>query len=336
MVDLQRELRRVIDQKTKPPGSLGRLEDLAVQVGMVQGTLTPSLERPTVLVFAGDHGAARSGISSYPQDVTYQMVLNFLDGGAGISVFCRQNGIDLAVVDAGVAHEFAPTPGLIDAKVAPSTRSYLSEPAMTGEQLDRCFDHAERVIRDIAAAGCNVVGFGEMGIGNSSSASLIMSALSGLPIEQCAGRGAGADEAQMQRKLTLLRRAQSVHGDVGDARQALRTFGGFEIVQMAAAMLAARRRGMLLMIDGFISTVAYLAASALGPSMSTHAVFSHLSGERGHQALLDHLGAKPLLDLSMRLGEGTGCALAYPLIRCAVAFLNDMASFESANVSNRF
>lgn len=333
MSDFQDRLRKCIDNKTKPLGSLGVLEDVVLQIASIQKTLEPVLQAPTIVVFAGDHGAVASGISSYPQDVTQQMVLNFLSGGAGINVFCNTNGIGLRIVDCGVNHDFPGGTELIDAKIAMSTRNYLEQPAMSDEQLEACFASADRIISALAGEGTNVVGFGDMGIGNTASASLILSAVCDIEIERCTGRGAGADDAQLARKTSLLRRAQARHPGPMSPARTLAVFGGFEIAQMTGAMLASYRHNMVIMVDGFISTAAYLVAHAMQPSISSNAIFSHLSDEHGHRLMLEFLGVRPLLDLSMRLGEGTGCAMAYPLIRCAVAFLNEMASFDTAGVS---
>jgi nicotinate-nucleotide--dimethylbenzimidazole phosphoribosyltransferase len=332
--DLPDRLRRSIDRKTKPPGSLGVLEDVAFRIGLIQNTVNPTLVAPTIVVFAGDHGAATAGISSYPQEVTHQMVLNFLRGGAGINVFCNANHIDLKIVDAGVNFDFPKNSELIDAKIAASTRNYLEEPAMNEDQRRQCFFKADQIVASLAACGTNIVGFGDMGIGNTASASLILSAVCNIPIERCTGRGAGADDAQLKRKIALLKTARSRHPDLTSPEQILRTFGGFEIAQITGAMLSAHRHDMIILVDGFISTAAYLVAHAVEPAIGSNVIFSHLSDERGHRLMLGYLGARPLLQLSMRLGEGTGCAMAYPLIRCAVAFLNEMASFESAGVSS--
>ena len=333
MNTFEEQIQHKIDTKTKPLGSLGKLESVAKQIAMIQQTLTPELKQPTILTFAGDHGAANAGVSAYPQEVTFQMVMNFLNGGAGINAFCKQNNIAHHVIDAGVNFDFEGAPGLIDAKVANGTASYLTEPAMTEEQLQACFDKSATIVADIAKDGCNVIGFGEMGIGNTASSSLIMSAMCELPIERCVGRGTGLDDDGMHRKFELLSQAQELHGEITDPRQVMQTYGGFEIAQMCGAMLAAQQHGMVVMVDGFIASAAYLVAAAINPALAGHAIFCHTSGEAGHQLMLDHLKVEPLVNLGMRLGEGTGCAVAYPLIESAVAFLNDMASFESAGVS---
>jgi nicotinate-nucleotide--dimethylbenzimidazole phosphoribosyltransferase len=328
-------LRARIDAKTKPLGALGRLEALALQIGLVQQTLTPALERPELMVFAGDHGAARAGISAYPQDVTWQMVENFLAGGAAINVFARQAGMALTVVDAGVAHDFGPRSGLIDAKIAPGTASYLDAVAMTAAQRDAALERGRSLAHEAAARGCRVLGLGEMGIGNTASAALITHCLTGAPLATVTGRGTGLDDAGLARKLGLLESALARGGRPADPLDVLAEYGGFEIAMLAGAMLGAAECGVLLLIDGFIVTAALLVAHALAPAILPYCVFAHRSQEPGHAVQLAHLGAEPLLALELRLGEGTGAALALPLLQAAVGFLNDMASFESAGVSGR-
>ena len=330
------DLQHKIDQKTKPLGSLGRLESVALQLGLIQGTVAPSIKVPHILVCAGDHGAARAGVSAYPQDVTWQMVENFLTGGAAINVLARQAGAQLVVVDAGVAHDFGVRPNLIDAKVASGTASYLSGAAMTTEQRFLAGGQGAAIVRDIAATGCNVLGFGEMGIGNTASASLITHCLTGVPLADCVGRGAGLDDAGLIRKQTLLAEALTLYpGPHDDALAVLAHFGGFEIAMLTGAMLAAAERGMALLIDGFIVTAALLVAHKLAPEILGYCVFAHRSGEPGHSIQLSYLHAEPLLDLGMRLGEGTGGAMALPILGAACAFMNEMASFESAGVSDK-
>lgn len=356
-------LQNKVDRKTKPLGALGQLEKLAVQIGLVQQSLNPQLLQPQMLVFAGDHGAAKAGVSAYPQDVTWQMVENFLAGGAAINVFARQNELALAVVDAGVAHDFgqragnsagklglatlasAPalsTPLFINAKIAAGTANYLEVPAMTQAQCAAAMDRGAEIVRALAGQGCNVVGFGEMGIGNTASASLITHCLTGTPLAECVGRGTGLDDAGLARKQQLLETAlaryRAAAGDNGPLNlplNVLAEFGGFEIAMMVGAMLAAAESKMLLLIDGFIVGSAALTATRLAPALRDYCVFCHRSAEPGHQAQLQALQAEPLLDLGLRLGEGTGAALAYPLLQAAVSFLNDMASFESAGVADK-
>jgi len=333
--DLADTLQRKVDNKTKPLGALGRLESLAVQVGSIQNTPAPRLNRPALLVFAGDHGVTQSGVSPYPQAVTQQMVLNFLNGGAAINVFARQHGFTLRVIDAGVNTEFAAHPDLIDAKIDKGTRNFLDEPAMTPEQCEAALAKGAELVGREVQAGSNVLAFGEMGIGNTSSAAALMCVLGGFPVDQCVGRGAGLDNAGLARKCEVIEKAVAKHTVNGSARTALATFGGFEIAMMVGAMLEAAQCCALLLIDGFIVTAALLVASKLHPAVLDYCVFAHRSEEAGHARLLRHLGAEPLLQLNMRLGEGTGAVLAYPLVLAAVNFLNEMASFESAGVSRK-
>ncbi|UOG76952.1 nicotinate-nucleotide--dimethylbenzimidazole phosphoribosyltransferase [Hymenobacter tibetensis] len=321
-----------LDSKTKPVGALGSLETLAGHVALIQQTLTPQLRSPHVLVFAADHGIAAEGVSKYPQEVTYQMVLNFLSGGAAINVFCRQQGIALKIVDAGVKGSFTEFPAVINQKIAEGTRNFLHEPAMSITQCEQALAAGAKLAREVAATGCNVLGFGEMGIANTSAATLLMHHLTSLPLTECLGRGTGLDDDQLTHKAAILTAAAQQHTATSPL-EILAAFGGFEIVQMAGAMLAAAEQGLILLIDGFIATAALLAATALHPAVREYCVFCHQSEETGHQRMLTYLQAWPLLNLNLRLGEGTGCALAYPLLVAAVSFLNEMASFESAGVS---
>ena len=334
--DLTSALQAKINNKTKPLGSLGRLEETALSIGLIQNTVSPRLERPVVLVFAGDHGIVESGVSPYPQAVTQQMVLNFLAGGAGINVFAKQNNMAIRIIDAGVNHVFAAHPDLIDAKVALGTHNFLYSPAMTTAQCEQALARGAMLACVEMKAGSNILGFGEMGIGNTSSAAALMAVLLQLPPAQCAGRGTGLDDAGLQHKVTVTKQALDYHGLNGnDPLQALAVFGGFEIAMMAGAMLGAAEQQAILMVDGFIATAALLVASRLAPAVLDYCIFTHCSDEAGHALLLRQLKAKPLLNLGLRLGEGTGAALAYPLIQAAVNFLNEMASFESAKVSRQ-
>ena len=331
-------LQQKIDQKTKPLGALGQLEAVAMKIGLIQQSLAPQLTQPHMLVFAGDHGAARAGVSAFPQDVTWQMVENFLAGGAAINVFARQNGLNLTVIDAGVAHDFGPRAGLIDAKVAPGTANYIEQPAMTAEQCAEAIARGAGLVSNLAANGCKIVGFGEMGIGNTASAALLTHCLTGCPLAECVGRGTGLDDAGLARKQALLAKALARYRDAGgtdDPLNVLAEFGGYEIAMMVGAMLAAAEAKMTLLIDGFIVGSAVLTAARLFPALTAYCIFCHRSAEPGHDAQLRALGAEPLLDLGLRLGEGTGAALAWPLIQAAAGFLNEMASFASAGVSDK-
>lgn len=333
--NLTEELQFKIDNKTKPTGSLGTLEILAKQIGTLFQTLEPKISNPNIVVFAADHGIAAHGVSAYPQDVTRQMVTNFLEGGAAINVFCKQNNIQLSIVDAGVNYDFAPNAQLIAAKIDKGTQSFATGPAMSKSQLELCFAKGSEIVSSIAHLGCNCIGFGEMGIGNTSTASVLMSVLCGFPIEDCVGKGTGVDDEKLRFKNEILKKAiANYHGD-DDVDSKLAYFGGFEILQMASGMLEAQANNMLILVDGFICTVAYLVAYIKNPEIKKNAVFSHCSAEQAHKKLLDYLDAKAMLQLDLRLGEGTGCAIAFPIIQSALVFLNDMASFESAGVSNK-
>ena len=330
-------LQHAIDIKTKPPGSLGVLEQVALRIGRIQQSATPELARPAMLVFAGDHGVVAAGVSPYPQAVTAQMVLNFLRGGAAINVFCRTYGIEMEVINAGVAADFPSHASLVDIPVARGTQNFLDAPAMTREQLEAALTAGAARVVTHASRGTRMIGFGEMGIGNTSAAACLMQRLTGLPLEACVGRGTGVDDAGLARKTAVLERALAAHpvtGDV-DPLDTLATFGGFEIAMMTGAYLAAAKLGLVIVVDGFISTAALLVASRVSPAVLDYCIFAHASDETGHRAMLDALGAKPLLQLGLRLGEGTGAALAMPLIQAAAAFLREMATFEGAGVSDR-
>ncbi len=334
---LKSELLHKIDTKTKPLGALGLLESLALQLGLIQNSLSPKLNRPALLVFAGDHGVVDAGVSPYPQAVTAQMVLNFLRGGAAINVFARQHGFVMRVVDAGVNHVFDEHADLVHAKVGMGTQNFLLESAMTLAQCEQALSAGAALAKQEIDAGSNVLAFGEMGIGNTSAASCLMSILCDIPIAQCVGRGTGVDDAGLAKKTAVLRQALQHHSSLNkqDALTVLATFGGFEIAMMTGAMLAAAQNNAVLLIDGFIATAALLVAARLQPEILHYCVFAHCSGEAGHRRLLAELQAKPLLDAGLRLGEGAGAVLAYPLLQAAVNFLNEMASFESAGVSTR-
>lgn len=324
-----------IDSKTKPVGSLGTLESLAFQMATVFETLNPKIVKPNIVVFAADHGIANHGVSDYPQDVTRQMVNNFLEGGAAINVFCNQNNIELSIVDSGVNYDFPTNAKLIDAKIAKGTQSFLHVPAMSESEVQLCFEKGKSIVENIAKSGSNCIGFGEMGIGNTSTASVLMSLLTGFPIEECVGKGTGVENEKLLLKQNLLKKALDNYSGQTEILSQLSYFGGFEILQMAGGMLTAFENKMLILVDGFICTVAYLIASKINPNIKQNAVFCHCSAEKAHSELLNYLEAKPILNLDLRLGEGTGCAVAFPILKSAEAFLNEMASFESAGISRK-
>ena len=337
MKDLRETLQGRIDSKTKPVGALGRLEELALQIGMIQGTAHPELTHPHIVVFAGDHGIAATGlVNPYPQAVTAQMVLNFIHGGAAINVLCRQHAIGLRIVDSGVNFDFEAS-SLIREKIAYGTRNYLEGNAMSREEVLRAMDTGRRIVEDLHREGCNCIGLGEMGIGNTSAASLIMSFVTGIPVEECCGRGTGVDDRQLEIKIATLLNVYRLHqpaiATAPDAVNILQHVGGFEIAMMTGAYLQAAALKMVILVDGFITTAALLLATLADTKVKDHCVYSHTSGERGHQRMLEYLGGRPLLNLGMRLGEGTGAAMAYPILQSAIAFLREMASFESAGVS---
>jgi nicotinate-nucleotide--dimethylbenzimidazole phosphoribosyltransferase len=333
--DIVKAIQKKIDEKTKPIGSLGLLEQLGLQIAAVQQTLTPQLIKPSIVVFAADHGINENGVSLYPTEVTAQMVYNFLNEGAAINVFCKQNNINLYIVDSGVKHEFNTSKNLINAKVAMGTKNILVEPAMSETQVLHCFKLAEQIIDDIHKDECNIIGFGEMGIGNTSSAALLMHWACNIPLDECVGAGTGLNTTQIEFKRNILNQALQKHKKPTNAIEALSTFGGFEIAQMCGAMLHSYSKNMLIMVDGFIATASFLCAHSINPNIITNAIFCHQSGEQGHKAMLNFLNVKSILNLNMKLGEGTGCALAYPLLKSAVKFINEMASFENAGVSTK-
>ncbi|HEY4541429.1 MAG TPA: nicotinate-nucleotide--dimethylbenzimidazole phosphoribosyltransferase [Noviherbaspirillum sp.] len=325
-------LDQAINNKTKPHGSLGALETLAHRIGLIQRSTEPRLQHPEILVFAADHGVVNEGVSAFPQSVTWQMVENFLAGGAAINVFARQAGCALRVIDAGVNHDFGPLPALVDRKVGHGTRNFVREAAMRAEECALAMQHGAELVAQMEG---NVIGFGEMGIGNTSAAAALMHKLTGVPLANCVGAGAGLSEQGVAHKTQVLQRAIVLHAGVDAPLDVLATFGGFEIAMMTGAMLAAAERRMVLLIDGFIVTAALLVAARLQPAILDYCVFAHCSNERGHRQMLEVLAAQPLLNLGLRLGEGSACALALPLLHAAVNFLNEMATFESAKVSDR-
>jgi nicotinate-nucleotide--dimethylbenzimidazole phosphoribosyltransferase len=327
---LAARLAHAIDHKTKPPGSLGMLETLARQVGLVQRTTAPAIEAPAILVFAGDHGVVAEGISAFPQEVTWQMVENFLAGGAAINVFAQQNGCALQVIDAGVAHEFGPRAGLVDRKIGHGTRNFAHEPAMSADQCRQALFSGAALVEDLPG---NVIGFGEMGIGNTTAAAALMHRLTGIPAGACVGAGTGLSPEGVLHKARVIEAAAALHASASEPLDVLAALGGFEIAMMAGAMLKAAERRMVLLIDGFIVTSALLVAARLQPAILDYCVFAHCSNENGHRQMLEALGGRPLLNLGLRLGEGTGAALAVPLLHAAVNFLNRMATFDSAQVS---
>ena len=326
-------IQQKIDLKTKPPGALGLLEPLALQIARIQGPQQLQIVNPTMLVFAGDHGIAAEGVSIAPSEVTRQMVQNFAHGGAAINVFCRQLGFNLEVIDCGILTPVKDVEGIIDQRLGAGTAAIHLEPAMSMVSVDNGFAMAQALIERHHQAGCNLVAFGEMGIGNTSSAAAIMAAIMQLDVADCVGRGTGISSETLERKQMLIELALLLHQSaMTGPKQVLACLGGFEIVQMTGAMLAAAERKMLVVVDGFIATAAALVAVTINAHVRDYLIFAHRSEEQGHQRMLEHLKAKPLLSLGLRLGEGTGAALALPLIQAAVNFYNQMASFSDAGI----
>jgi len=331
---LAARLQHKIDHKTKPLGALGALEGLALQLGLVQRTESPALHAPQMVVFAADHGIAAEGVSAFPQAVTVQMVANMLAGGAAINVFARQHGFALQVVDAGVAAELPAHPRLQARKIAWGSANICQGPAMTRGQAHAALAAGMDVVKSLPG---NVLALGEMGIANTSPAALLLARLAGASVEDTTGRGTGLDDAQLRRKQDALKRALARHptSQPFDAVAELAALGGFEIAMMAGAMLQAASERRVVLVDGFIAGASALLAQRLAPAVRDYLVFCHRSAETGHGLLLAHLEARPLLELGLRLGEGTGALLAWPLVQSAAAFLNEMASFESAGVSTQ-
>ena len=322
-------------QLTKPPGSLGRLEEIANRMAAIQSTLSPVVVRPTIVLFAGDHGLCAEGANPYPQAVTAQMVTNFLRGGAAINALARVAGVRLEIVDAGVAHEIPTKDGLICCAIDSGTKNFCQEPAMSREQADAALSLGIEMAEHAIAAGCTLLGMGEMGIGNTTAASALAVALTGLKPADVIGRGTGADDACMARKQSAVERAWELHAaHIDDPRDLLARLGGFEIGALCGLCLGAAGRRCAVIVDGFIATAAAALAMRFNANVGDYLFAAHRSTEPGHAPLLRLVGQRPLLDLEMRLGEGTGAALAVPIIRAAVEAFTGMATFESAGVSN--
>ena len=332
--ELQKLLQYNIDQKTKPVGSLGQLEELAMQIGLVQQTTQPSLNNPVMLTVAADHGIADEKVSPVPAEITWQQCLNFVNGGGGIGFLCQHFGFDLYVVDAGVNYDFEKHPKLIDKKVRKASRNFLKEPAMTMDECNQALQNGRDIVAGFAEKGTNVIGFGEMGIGNSSPATALLSVYAGIPVETCTGPGCGLQPEGVSHKAQVLKQAIEKLGIADKPEENLTRFGGLEIATIAGGMLEAARQKMLILVDGFITTSGFLAAYAINPTVKDYAVFSHCSHEPGHIKMLDSVKGNPVLDLQLRLGEGTGSALVFPIVQASVAMLNKMTSFTEAKVYN--
>ena len=330
------EARSRQDLLTKPQGSLGRLEELSIQLAGIQGKPIPQIRHKAIIIMAGDHGVVVEGVSAYPGEVTAQMVYNFLAGGAGINVLAGQAGARVIVVDMGVAAELEADPRLISKKVAFGTQNMCLCPAMTVEQAVRAIESGIEVVGAEVAKGLDIVGTGDMGIGNTTASSAICAAMTGKPVAEVVGRGTGIDDKQLEHKVDVVSRALALnHPDPKKPLDVLAKVGGFEIGGLVGVMLAAAAYRIPVVIDGFISGAAALIATALAPRLRDFLIAAHVSAEAGHKVLLRHLGLKPLLDLEMRLGEGTGAALGIFLAEAAARTLAEMSTFAQAGVSER-
>lgn len=326
-----------IDNLTKPKGSLGRLEELAARICLIQQTLTPELRHPHNVLFAADHGVIAEGVSVSPKEVTWQQLGHFSKGGAGINFLCDQHGFRLVLVDAGVDYNIPAGHGIIDKKVRKSTRNFRHEAAMTDGEFRLCLERGAEVIDEIHdSTGCNIVSFGEMGSGNTSSSSMWMHLFTGIPLKQCIGAGAGLDSDGIRHKYEVLSDALSRYDGDGSVESKMAWFGGYEMVMAVGAMLRAAELGMVIIVDGFIMTSCILAASRLYPAVLDYAVFGHQGDESGHKLMLENLGVRALLHLDLRLGEGSGAVCAYPIIESAVRMINHMDSFKDVNVTKYF
>jgi nicotinate-nucleotide--dimethylbenzimidazole phosphoribosyltransferase len=334
--EIRTRLQDKIDNLTKPKGSLGVLEDLAVQVGWIQQTLNPQLNHPCHIIFAGDHGIAAEGVSCSPQEVTYQMIANFWAGGAGINFLARQHRFDLKIVDSGVNFDFEPDAPITRMKIRKSTRNYLREAAMTQEELELSVERGAACVQACFEEDCNVIGFGEMGITNTSSSALWMAYLTGISLEKCIGAGCDHTGNIVSHKYNVLKQSMANYKGDASVEDIMRYFGGYEMVMAVGAMLKAAERKMIILVDGFIMTSCLLAASKLNPGVLDYCIFGHQGDEAGHRLLLEYLQAKPILNLGLRLGEGTGALCAFPIVDSAVRMTNEMNSFKQIEVTKYF
>lgn len=329
-----------IDHLNKPKGSLGRLEELALQVCLAERTLTPTLHHPCHLLFGGDHGIEREGVSVSPREVTWQQMVNFTHGGGGVNMFCRQYGFDLKIVDVGVDHDLSHVEGIIHRKVAWGTRNFLHEAAMSREEMLQALEAGIGMVDDCRREGCQVVSIGEMGIANTSPSSVWMSLLTGMPLDDCIGAGAGLDTDGIRHKRDVLREAirryEAGGGRRDDTWEVVRQFGGFEMVAAVGAMLRAAEQHLIILVDGFIMTACALAVCRLYPEAQAYMVFGHCGDESGHRLLLDHMGARPLLSLRLRLGEGTGALCAFGILESSVRMMQEMNTFDTAHITKYF
>ena len=336
-VTLRPAIQQKIDNLNKPKGSLGRLESLAMQIGLIQQTLSPSLAKPCHLLLGGDHGIEQEGVSVSPREVTWQQMINFTRGGGGVNMFCRQHGFNLKIVDVGVDYDLTAYPTIINRKVARGTQDFLYGPAMTPAQFNQALQVGIDMVDDIHSEGCRILSIGEMGIANTSPSSIWMHLLTGIPLDECIGAGAGLDNAGIRHKYEVLSKAVEKYALLPPSScSPLIYFGGFEMVAAIGAMLRAAERHLIVLIDGFIMTACALAACYLYPAAQDYMIFTHSGDESGHQLMLNYLHAEPLLRLGLRLGEGTGALCAFPIVDSAVRMINEMNNFDNANITRYF
>ena len=336
---LRPAIQEKIDNLNKPKGSLGRLEELAMQVCLIQQTLSPSLEHPCHLLLGGDHGIEREGVSVSPREVTWQQMINFTRGGGGVNMFCRQHGFKLRIVDVGVDYDLSAVDGIIDRKIARGTKNFLYEPAMTEEEFDKAIEVGAALVDDCIAEGCKILSIGEMGIGNTSPSSIWMHLFGNIPLNDCIGAGSGLDSPGIRHKYEVLSKAVTCHERVSkypDPIVTLRYFGGFEMIAAIGAMLRAAECHLVVLVDGFIMTACALAAIRLYPASHDYMIFTHCGDESGYRKMLDIVNARPLLNLGLRLGEGTGALCAYPIVDSAVRMINEMNNFDNAKITKYF
>jgi len=336
---LKTAIQEKIDNLNKPKGSLGRLEELAMQICLIQQTLEPSLAHPCHLLLGGDHGIEREGVSVSPREVTWQQMINFTRGGGGVNMFCRQHGFNLRIVDVGVDFDLSNIPGIINRKIARGTKNFLYEPAMSEEEFNRAIQVGVDLADECFAEGCRVLSIGEMGIANTSPSSIWMSLFGDIPLKECIGAGAGLNNDGIRHKYEVLSNALKNYRSIipqPSAISPLAYFGGFEMIAAIGAMLRASESHLVLLIDGFIMTACALAAIRLYPASQDYMIFTHCGDESGHKMMLDMVDAKPLLHLGLRLGEGTGALCAFPIVDSAVRMMNEMNNFDNAKITKYF
>ena len=337
---LREAIQRKIDHLNKPKGSLGRLEELAMQLCLIQQTLTPELNHPCHLLLGADHGVEREGVSVSPREVTWQQMINFTKGGGGVNMFCRQHNFTLKIVDVGVDHDLSDIDGVRNRKIANGTATFLYEPAMTVEQMDEAINIGAELVDECIAEGSNIICVGEMGIANTSPSSIWMSLFENIPLIECVGAGAGLDNEGIRHKYDVLRRSveqfSKLMGNEASVEDTIRYFGGLEMVAAIGAMLRAAERKITVMVDGFIMSACALAAIRLYPAAFDYMVFGHQGDEGGHARMLSAMNARPLLSLGLRLGEGTGALCSYAIIESAVRMIREMNNFDNAKITKYF